>query len=176
MFLGHKVSQGRIHMDERKIQAILDWSAPTKVTELRSFLGLANYYWRFIKDYSKMASPLSDLLKKDKHWEWSDDSQEAFQKIKHVVTSESVLRLPDFKLSFEVHINVSDRAIGGVLVQEGHPIAFESRKMKETGQRYSTHKKKMTAFVHCLKIWKHYLLGTKFMVVTDNVANTYFKT
>ena len=78
MFLGHKVSQGRIHMDERKIQAILDWSAPTKVTELRSFLGLANYYWRFIKDYSKMASPLSDLLKKDKHWEWSDDSQEAF--------------------------------------------------------------------------------------------------
>ena len=92
------------------------------------------------------------------------------------MTSELVLRLPDFKLSFEVHINVSDRAIGGVLVQEGHPIAFESRKMKETGQCYSTHKKKMTAFVHCLKIWKHYLLGTKFVVITDNMANTYFKT
>ena len=67
MFLGNKVSQGRIRLDERKIKAILDWSAPTKVTELRSFLGLANYYRRFIKDYSKMASPLIDLLKKDKH-------------------------------------------------------------------------------------------------------------
>ena len=82
MFLGHKVSQGRIRMDERKIETILDWSAPTKVTELRSFLGLANYYQRFIKDYSKMASPLTDLLKKDKHWEWTDACQKAFQGIK----------------------------------------------------------------------------------------------
>ena len=176
MFLGHKVSQGRIRMDERKVEAILDWSAPTKVTELRSFLGLANYYRRFIKDYSKMASPLTDLLKKDKHWEWTEACQEAFQDIKQAVTSEPVLRLPDFELPFEVHTDASDRALGGVLVQEGHPIAYESRKLKEAEQRYSAHEKEMTAVVHCLEIWKHYLLGTKFVVVTDNVANTYFKT
>ena len=163
-------------MDERKIQAILDCSAPTKVTELRSFLGLANYYRRFIKDYSKMASPLMNLLKKDKHWECSDDCQEAFQKIKHAVTSEPVLRLPNFELPFEVHTDASNRAIGRVLVQEGHPISFESKKLKETKQRYLAYEKEMMAVVHFLEIWKHYLLGIKFVVVTDNVANTYFKT
>lgn len=176
MFLGHKVSKGQIRMDERKVQAILEWAAPTKVSELRSFLGLANYYRRFIEGYSKKASPLSDLLKKDKQWEWTQDCQDAFDGIKCAVTSEPVLRLPDFELPFEVHTDASDRAIGGVLVQEGHPIAFESRKLKEAEQRYSAHEKEMAAVVHCLEIWRHYLLGTRFVVVTDNVANTYFKT
>ena len=123
-------------------------------------------FYDFIKDYSKMASPLTDLLKKYKYWEWFDDCQETFQKIKHAMTSKPVLRLPDFELLFEVHTNASNRAIGGVLVQERHPIAFESRKLKEAEQRYSTHEKKMTVVVHCLEIWKHYFLGTKFVVVT----------
>ena len=92
------------------------------------------------------------------------------------MTSESVLRLPDIELPFEVHIDASNRALGGVLIQKGHPITYESRKLKEAEQRYSAHEKQMTALVHCLEIWKHYLLGTKFVVVTDNVANTYFKT
>ena len=105
-----------------------------------------------------------------------DDCQEAFQKIKHIVTSESMLRFPNFELPFEVHTDASDRAIGGVLVQEGDLIAFESKKLKEAEQHYSTHEKEMTTVLHCLKIWKHYLLGIKFVVVTDNVANTYFKT
>ena len=79
-------------------------------------------------------------------------------------------------LPFEVQIDVSTRALGGVLVQEGHPIAFESRKLNEAEQRYSTHKKEMIAVIHCLEQWKHYLLGSIFTVVTDNVANTFFKT
>ena len=87
-----------------------------------------------------------------------------------------MLRLLDFELPFEVHTNASDRALGGVLVQEGHPIAFESKKLKEVEQRYSAHEKEMIAVVHCLEIWKHYLLGIKFVVVIDNVSNTYFKT
>ena len=126
MFLGHKVSQGRIRMDERKVEAILDWSAPTKVTELRSFLGLANYYRRFIKDYSKMASPLTDLLKKDKHLEWTEACQEAFQDIKQAVTSEPVLRLPDFELPFEVHTDASNRALGGVLSKKDTPLLMRA--------------------------------------------------
>ena len=117
-----------------------------------------------------------NLLKKDKHWECSDDCQEAFQKIKHAVTSEPVLRLPNFELPFEVHTDASNRAISRVLVQEGHPISFESKKLKETKQRYLAYEKEMMAVVHFLEIWKHYLLGIKFVVVTDNVANTYFKT
>lgn len=176
MFLGHWISQGRVRMDERKVQAIIEWTAPTKVAELRSFLGLANYYRKFIKGYSKKVAPLTDLLKKDCKWDWSVGCQEAFDNLKVAVSSEPVLRLPDFEIPFEVHTDASDRAIGGVLVQDGHPVAYESRKLKDAEQRYSTHEKEMTAVVHCLETWKHYLLGTKFVVVTDNVANTYFKT
>ena len=69
MFLGHKIGEGQIQMDERNVQAVNDWLAPTKVTELRSFLGLAKYYWRFIKGHSKIVSPLTDLLKKDRAWD-----------------------------------------------------------------------------------------------------------
>ena len=92
------------------------------------------------------------------------------------MTSEPVLKLSDFELPFEVHTDVSDRALSGVLVQEEHLIAYESRKLKEAEQRYSGYEKEMIAVVHYLEIWKHYLSGTKFVVVIDNVANTYFKT
>ncbi|RVW98465.1 Transposon Tf2-8 polyprotein [Vitis vinifera] len=143
---------------------------------LRSFLGLANYYRRFIKGYSKTVSPLTDLLKKDNQWDWSRQCQMAFESLKEAMSTEPVLRLPDLDLPFEVQTDASDRALGGVLVQEGHPVAFESRKLNNAEQRYSTHEKEMTAVVHCLRQWRHYLLGSIFTVVTDNVANTFFKT
>ena len=121
-------------------------------------------------------TPLIDLLKKDTHWDWSSDCQKAFEKLKVAISTELMLCLPNMDLPFEVQIDVSTRALGGVLVQEGHPIAFESRKLNEAEQRYSTHKKEMIAVIHCLEQWKHYLLGSIFTVVTDNVANTFFKT
>ena len=80
------------------------------------------------------------------------------------------------ELSFEVHTNASDRALGGVLVQEGHLVAFESHKLDAAKQRYNTHEKEMNTVIHCLETWKHYFMGTRFIVVTDNVANTFFKT
>ena len=83
--------------------------------------------------------------------------------------------MPDFELPFEVHTDASDKAIGGVLVQEGHPVAFESRKLNVAEQRYSTHEKEMVAVVHCLQIWRVYLLGTRFIVKTDNVENIFIK-
>ncbi|RVW92103.1 Retrovirus-related Pol polyprotein from transposon 297 [Vitis vinifera] len=87
-----------------------------------------------------------------------------------------MLRLPDLDLPFEVQIDASDRALGGVLVQEGHSVVFESRKLNNAEQRYSTHEKEMTIVVHCLQQWRHYLLRSIFIVVIDNVANTFFKT
>ena len=116
-----------------------------------------------------------DLLKKERKWEWDAKCQVAFQKLKDAIISEQVLRLLDLELSFEVHTDASDRALGGVLVQEGHLIAFESRKLDAAKQRYNTHEKEMIVVIHCLETWKHYLMGTRFTVVTDNVANT-FKT
>ena len=86
------------------------------------------------------------------------------------------MRLPDLELPFEVNTDASDRALGGVLVQEVHPVAFESRKLNAVEQRYSAHEKEMIAVIHCLETWKHYLMGTRFVVVTDNVANTFFTT
>ena len=115
-------------------------------------------------------------MKKDCKWEWTETCQQAFEKLKQVVTLESMLKLPDFNLLFEVHTDALDRAIGGVLFQEGHPLAFESRKLKSAEQWYSTHEKEIMAVVHCLGIWKHYLLGAVIYIVTDNVANIYFKT
>ena len=144
--------------------------------ELRFFLGLANYYRRFIKGYSKVSYPLTDLLKKERKWEWDAKCQAAFQMIKDVITSESILRLLNFELPFEVHTDASDRALGGVLVQEGHPVAFKSWKVDAVKQRYNTHEKEMTTVIPCLATWKQYLMGTRFIVVTNNVANTFFKT
>uniref|UniRef100_A0A3Q7I7Z1 Reverse transcriptase domain-containing protein n=1 Tax=Solanum lycopersicum TaxID=4081 RepID=A0A3Q7I7Z1_SOLLC len=112
-FLGHTISHGKIQMDSDKIAAINNWEAPTKVPELRSFLGLANYYRRFIFNYSAIAAPLTDLLKKDRAWNWSAACQTAFERLKLAVTQEPVLALPDFSKPFEVHTDASDFAIGG---------------------------------------------------------------
>ncbi|KAL2923900.1 Retrovirus-related Pol polyprotein from transposon 17.6 [Bienertia sinuspersici] len=175
MFLGHKISNGRVRMDEKKVQAILNWEEPKSVHELRSFLGLANYYRKFIKGYSDKVSPLTELLKKGEKWQWTERCRESFDNLKAAISSEPVLKLPEFDKPFEVHTDASGRAIGGVLVQGGHPVAFESRKLKEAEERYSAHEKEMLAVVHCLRTWRHYLLGTKFIVLTDNVANTFFQ-
>uniref|UniRef100_A0A3Q7FQK4 Reverse transcriptase domain-containing protein n=1 Tax=Solanum lycopersicum TaxID=4081 RepID=A0A3Q7FQK4_SOLLC len=110
-FLGHTISHGKIQMDSDKIAAINNWEAPTKVPELRSFLGLANYYRRFIFNYSAIAAPLTDLLKKDRAWNWSAACQATFERLKLAVTQEPVLALPDFSKLFEIHTDASDFAI-----------------------------------------------------------------
>ncbi|KAL9269125.1 Retrovirus-related Pol polyprotein from transposon 297-like protein [Drosera capensis] len=140
-FLGHVIKDGKLFMEEGKVRTIQEWEPPTKVSELLSFLGLANYYQRFIEGYSAMVSPLTDLLNKDK-----------------------------------AASDASEFASGGVLMQEGHPIAFESRKLNDTERRYSVHEKEITTVVHCLLTWRHYLLGSKLVVMTDNVATRYFQT
>ncbi|RVW47393.1 Retrovirus-related Pol polyprotein from transposon 297 [Vitis vinifera] len=150
-FLGHRIRDGKLMMDDSKVKAIQEWDPPTKVPQLRSFLSLVNYYRRFIKGYSGRAAPLTDLLKKNKAWEWDGRCQQAFEDLKKVVTEEPVLALPDHTKVFEVHIDASDFAIGGVLMQERHPIAFESRKLNDAERRYTVQEKEMTAIVHCLR-------------------------
>lgn len=167
---------GTDRLPERKVKAILEWPTPTKVTELISFLDLANYYRRFIEGYSKKVVVLTDLLKKDQNHFWSPDCQMTFDKLKRAIASEPVLKLPEFDKAFKVETDAGDRTIGAVLVQEGRPVAFESWKLNETEQRFTVHEKEMTALVHCLRLWRHYLLGGKFEIQTDNVAMSYFDT
>ncbi|KAJ8459553.1 hypothetical protein OPV22_032479 [Ensete ventricosum] len=131
-------------MDKSKVQAVADWQTPKRVPELRSFLGFINYYRCFIARYSNRAAPLTELLKKEQSWRWSEKCEATFQDVKNAVLEEPILRLPDYGKSFEVHTNASDFAIGGVLMQEGHPMAYESHKLNETERRYPMHEKEMT--------------------------------
>ncbi|GJR65635.1 putative nucleotidyltransferase, ribonuclease H [Tanacetum coccineum] len=126
--------------------------------------------------YSAIASPLTDLLKKNKAWIWDKECQAAFESLKRAVIEELVLRLPDVTMPFELHMDASNFSIGGVLMQDGHPIAFESRKLNETERKYTVQEKEMTEIVHCLRIWRHYLLGSRFVIKTDNIATSYFQT
>ncbi|KAK2973404.1 hypothetical protein RJ640_011638 [Escallonia rubra] len=174
-FLGHIIKGGTLRMGEEKVKAIKEWEVPTKVFELRSFLGLANYYRWFIKGYSAKAAPLTDLLKKGKTWEWSKRCQFAFEWLQEAVTEESILAQHDHTKVFELQTDASDFAIGGVLMQQGHPIAFESRKLNDTERRYTVQEKEMTAVVHCLCTWRHYLLGSRFLIKIDNIATSYFQ-
>ncbi|GMJ12439.1 hypothetical protein HRI_004913100 [Hibiscus trionum] len=164
------------HEEDGKVHAIQEWEPPTKVHELRSFLGLVNYYRRFIKGYSARATPLTELLKKNKSWVWSPTFQEAFEDLKKVVCEEPVLSFPDHTKPYELHTDTPDFSIGGVLIQDGHPIAYESRKLNDTKRRYTVQEKDMTAIFHYLRVWRHYLLGAKVLILTHNVATSYFQT
>lgn len=121
-----KIADGKLMMENSKVKAILKWEPATKVPELRSFLGLVNYYYRFIRGYSAKAAPLTNLLKKNQAWHWSEDCQHAFEELKNATSKEPVLVLQDHTKPFEVQMNASDFAISGVLMQEGHLIVLES--------------------------------------------------
>lgn len=175
MFLGNHIKGGKIMMDRAKVRAIEEWEPPTNVSELRSFLGLVNYYRRFIQGYSARATPLTNLLKKKVAWQWDEKCQRAFEDLKKAVMKEPVLSLPDYSQLFEVYTDASDFVIGGVLMQGGHPVAYDSRKLNDTERRYAVHDKEMTAIIHCLRTWRHYLLGCRFVIKTDNVATSYFQ-
>jgi hypothetical protein len=174
-FLGHKITQEYLKMDDCKVKAILDWEPPRLVPSLRSFLGLASYYHKFINFFPKIASPLTNLLKKSSGiYEWDKTCNEAFGIFKGILVEALVLKLLNFDKDFEIHSNASNFAIRGVLVQNGRLMAFENKKLNETKRRWPIHEKKMWVVINCLKIWGHYI-GSKDMVVwIDNVTLKYF--
>jgi len=173
-FLGHIVGQGYIRMEPSRVKAIEDWVEPKNVHEMRVFLGMTNYQRKFVEGYSKVTSILTDLLKKYKRWCWTDKCQKEFDDLKRRMFTTPILKLPDFGRPFEVHTDASDFSIGGVLMQDGHPVAYESRKLQDRERRYPVHEKEMTVIIHYLHVWRHYLIGKPFVVKTDNVATSYF--
>jgi len=176
-FLGHRITQEGLKMDDHKVKAIVDWEPPKSLPSFRSFLGLASYYRKFIKNFAKIIAPLINLLKKFViSYEWEGACNEAFETLKGILVKAPVLKLPDFDKDFEIHSNASDFAIGGVLVQERRPVAFENKKLSETERRWPTHEKEMWAVIHCLKTWGHYIASKDVVVWTDNVTLKYFAT
>jgi len=136
-----------------------DWPIPTNVTELRSFLGLANYFRKFVQGYSSIVSPLLELTKKSLVFLWGERQQVAFQQIKHALVSAPVLKLPDPTLPYEVLADASINGIGAVLVQQGHPIAYFSRKLSPAEKNYTTGEQELLAQHDALLQWRCYLEG-----------------
>jgi hypothetical protein len=120
--------------------------------------------------------PLTDLTKKSRPWDWTGRCQDAFELLKQKLIEASLLRTPDERLPYEVVTDASDLGLGGMLLQKGHPVAFESRKLNSAELNYQTTKKEMLAVVHALRVWRCFLEGEDFTVYTDHVSNTYFQT
>jgi transposase InsO family protein len=177
-YLGHIISSKGISTDPKKITTIQDWPQPKNIKELQSFLGLCNYYRRFILDYSKVAAPLTDLTHKDTPYHWSDHCDQAFLELKKRMTEAPVLAIPDPELPFEVTTDASDFAVGGVLSQDqgqgSQPVAFTSRKMNPAERNYAAHEKETLAIMHALSKWRVYLEGRRFTVYTDHATLQHF--
>jgi hypothetical protein len=140
-FLGYIVTSQGIEMDEAKIVAITSWPLPTTVTQVRSFLGLAGFYRRFVQDFSTIAAPLHGLTKHEVMFQWGPAQQQAFEALKLKLTQAPLLQLPDFEKTFELECDASGIGIGGVLIQRGKPVAFFSEKLHGPSLNYSTYDK-----------------------------------
>jgi hypothetical protein len=175
-FLGHVITDGGIAVDPGKVKDVLKWEPPTTVSEIRSFLGLAGYYRRFIEGFSKIVKPLTSLLEKEKKFIWSEACQNSFEELKKRLTTALVLAMPDIYKSFDIYCDASKQGLGCVLMQEGHVIAYASRQLRKHEQNYPTHDLELAAVLHALKIWRHYLLGHRCQIYTDHKSLKYIFT
>jgi hypothetical protein len=174
-FLGHTISQDGISVDPEKVQEVMDWKPPTTVRQIRSFLGLAGYYRRFIPDFSRIAKPMTELLKGVKY-EWSQKCEDAFHTLRQHLTTAPVLAQPDNTKSFDVYCDASGTGLGCVLMQDNRVIAYASRALRPHEQNYPTHDLELAAVVHALKIWRHYLMGAHCNIYTDHKSLKYIFT
>ncbi|GJW92330.1 putative reverse transcriptase domain-containing protein [Tanacetum coccineum] len=167
-FLGHVIDNKGIHVDPAKIESVKDWASPKTPTEIRQFLGLAGYYRRFIEGFSKIAKPMTKLTQKKVKFEWGDKQEAAFQLLKQKLCSAPILALPEGSEDFIVYCDASIKGLGAVLMQREKVISYASRQLKIHEKNYTTHDLELGAVVFALKIWRHYLYGTKCTVFTDH--------
>lgn len=165
-YLGHIISCNGVSMDDAKVKAMLEWPTPTSQKEVRGFLGLTGFYRRFVRGYAQIAAALTDLLKRD-GFHWSQLADKAFDALKRGLTSAPIFAMPDFTQAFIVETDASGIGIGAVLTQSGHPIAYFSKKLSPRMQAASTYHREMFAITCAVKKWRHYLLGRRFTVLTD---------
>ena len=175
-FLGHVVSGDGVAVDSSKIEAVMDWQTPKNVFEVRSFLGLAGYYRRFVLDFSRLALPMTRLTRKGIKFTWDEACEQAFQQLKTRLTTAPVLVIPTRELGYAVYCDASHDGLGCVLMQEGKVVAYASRQLKPHEKNYPTHDLELAAVVFALKSWRHYLYGEKFEVFSDHKSLKYIFT
>ncbi|GJU44170.1 putative reverse transcriptase domain-containing protein [Tanacetum coccineum] len=174
-FLGHVVNHDGIYVDPSKVESVKNWKTLESSTKIRSFLGLAGYYQRFIENFSKIAKPLTLLTQKNKAYMWCDMQDEAFQILKEKLCNAPVLSLPDGPDDFVVYCNVSKQGFRSVLMQRGKMIAYASRLLKKHEKNYTTHDLELGEVVFTLKIWRTFLMGRK-VVLTMTQESPYILT
>jgi hypothetical protein len=172
-FLGHVINKHGVSMEASSIAAVTEWPRPNDPSDIRSFLGLAGFYRRFIRRFSHIASPLTDLLVKGVKFEWLDVHEHAFQSLKYTLTHAPILRPFDPSLLCTVDLDASDFAVGGVLLQgtgtdDLRPVAFESQRLNRAERNYSARDREQLSLVHATHKWRHYLLSQPVTVRTDH--------
>ena len=180
-YLGHVISDQGVAPDPNKTSSIANFPQPRNVKELQSFLGLANYYRKYIKAFAEKAHPLTTLTRKNYQWNWGDEQARAFNCIKDSLLTKPILGYPDFSKEFIVHTDASNFGVGAVLSQLQRPlhsaddshevaIAYASKHLTETQMKWSTTEKEAYAIIHGVSAFRPYLYGTKFLVITDHRA------
>ena len=160
-------------MDPKKIEVVVEWKPPRNVTEVRSFLGLTGYYRRFVKGFSMITAPMTKLLQKNVKFEWGEECQRSFDKLKAFLTEAPVLTQPTCGKEYVIFSDASLNELGCVLMQEGKVVAYASRQLKPHEKNYPTHDLELAAIVFALKIWRHYLYGEKCFIYTDHKSLKY---
>jgi len=180
-FLGLVMGVGEIKMQEEKVAEVLKWPRPKTVKEVQKFLGLANYYRRFVKDFAKIAKPMHRLVRKDEKWSWGKEQEKAFKQLKQMFMTQPVLVALDLDKKMRVEADTSEYATGGVLSmkckdKKWRPVAFISKSLNEAEWNYEIHDRKMLAIIRCLDKWKHLLEETqsKFEIWSDHKNLEYF--
>jgi hypothetical protein len=175
-FLGHVISFEGISVDPSKVRKLLDWKLPRIVHQVRSFLRSADYYHRFIPNFSKIDKPITDLLKKEEKFVWNAKRDEAFKTLKKLLTTSPVLAQPDITKTFNVYCDASGTRLGCAIMQDGHVIAYSSRQLHRHEEHYPTHDLELAAIVHALRTWWHNLLGNVVHIFTDHKSLKYIFT
>ncbi|GJV18153.1 putative reverse transcriptase domain-containing protein [Tanacetum coccineum] len=168
LFLGHVINGNGIHVDPSKIKAVKNWETLRTPSEVRSFLGLVGYYHRFIKNFARIAKPVTILTQKNKPYVWGEEQEEAFQILKDKLCNAPVLTLLDGPEDFIVYYAASGLGLGCVLIHRGRVIAYASRKLKIHEKNYTTYDLELGAVVFALKIRRHYMYGIKSIIYTDH--------
>lgn len=171
-YLGHVISSDGVRPDPNKVKAVTNFPTPRNPKNIKQFLGLVGYYRRFIPQFSKIAKPLTDLLKKDRTFQWKEDQNKAFKELRNSLCSDPILQYPDFTQPFVLTTDASGYAIGGVLSQgkigKDLPVAYVSRILNKAEQNYSTIEKECLAIIYCVNHFRPYLDRRKFTIITDN--------
>lgn len=176
-YLGHIINESGIKPDERNIEAIKKFPVPKKLVQLQSFLGMASYFRKFIRNFAKKAAPLHQLCRKDVEFIWNEMCQEAFEALKNALITAPVLAYPDYSKTFYISVDASNFAVGAYISNEppnnDRPIEFFSKALSTTQQNYSTTHKELLAIILAIERFQHYIWGKHFVMHTDHQALTY---